>query len=229
MRMRLDRNADAYLLTERELKVLLAGQNNDFVFGLLSDKAAECSETKADVYTALADMVRMEKISTDGESFRIAEPIASCVRQIGAAETVGLLSFCDEDYPTCCYVLDDVVTCRRVRYQPEILRVKKYSKREFNDVWLARFDDGLITGDVTEEALWSEAPAEYFSFSVYRSRELTVRISVSAAPLSSPEIVVLRRDGGDRSAFSKEALSNLIDYYFINGLSSGERSYADHG
>ena len=87
MRMRLDRNADAYLLTERELKVLLAGQNNDFVFGLLSDKAAECSETKADVYTALADMVRMEKISTDGESFRIAEPIASCVRQIGAAET----------------------------------------------------------------------------------------------------------------------------------------------
>ena len=99
--MDLDLHADAFLLSERELKILLAGMDHSTLFGMLTDQAAENREKKNDVYQTLFDMVRLDKIRSDGDAFSVSEPIRSYVRQIGSAENVFLINMPEEGYPLC--------------------------------------------------------------------------------------------------------------------------------
>ena len=223
--MEMDMNADAYLLSERELKILCAGMEQPYVFGMLSDQAAENNEEKSDVYQTLFDMVRMEKLRSDGEAFSIPEPIRSFIGQIGSAETVYLIEMPEEGYPLCCYGSEQPVVCSRAPYQPNLLRLRRAAPEELLEGIMTALDVQLADPageELSGDSLWEETERELFAMTVYRNREKELTLRVTRSPLSPAEVVTEPADGS-RSAvpYTAETVRNLLQFY-LNRKEQGE-------
>ena len=214
--MELDMYADAYLLSERELKILLAGMKQPSVFGMLSEQAAENSEEKSDVYQTLFDMVRMEKLQSDGDAFSIPEPIRTFVGQIGSAETVFLIEMPEEGYPLCCYGGERPVVTSRVPYQPHLLRLRQTTPTELLDGVMAALDARMddAAAELSGDSLWQETEPEQLAVTVYRNRKKELTLRVIRSPLSPAEIVTELPDGSHSAVrYDTAEFRNLLQFY----------------
>ena len=213
--MELDQHADAYLLSERELKVLLAGTEHTSVFGMLTEQSAEEREKKNDVYQTLFDMMRLNKIRSDGDAFSISEPLRTFVRQIGEADTVLLIETAKGESPLCCYVGDSLTVCSHVAHQPEMLRIRSAACETLTDEIMESLDaDAGEPDDFSDEGLWQDSVRQLFSMTVYRGQRFELKLRVTRSPLSPVE---LETEQADRtvsvSPYQRDSFLNLLRFY----------------
>ena len=202
--MELDNHADAYLLSERELKVLLAGTEHTSVFGMLTEQSAEEREKKNDVYQTLFDMMRLNKIRSDGEAFSIEEPLRTFVRQIGGADAVLLIETAEGESPLCCYVGDSLTVCSHVAHQPALI----------GEIMEALDAEAGESDDLSDEGLWQDSVRLLFSMTVYRGQRFELKLRVTRSPLSPVELETEQADHTvSVSPYQRDSFVNLLRFY----------------
>lgn len=213
--MELDQHADAYLLSERELKVLLAGTEHTSVFGMLTEQSAEEREKKNDVYQTLFDMMRLNKIRSDGEAFSIEEPLRTFVRQIGTADTVLLIEPAEGESPLCCYVGESLTVCSHVAHQPEMLRIRSAASEVLIDEIMESLDaDAGEAEGFTDEGLWQDSVRQLFSMTIYRGQRFELKLRVTCSPLSPVELETEQVDHTvSVSPYQRDSFLNLLRFY----------------
>ena len=213
--MELDQHADAYLLSERELKVLLAGTDHSSVFGMLTEQSAEKREKKNDVYQTLFDMMRLNKIRSDGEAFSIEEPLRTFVRQIGTADTVLLIEPAEGESPLCCYVGETITVCSHVAHQPEMLRIRSAASEALIDEIMESLDaDAGEAEGFTDEGLWQDSVRQLFSMTIYRGQRFELKLRVTRSPLSPVELETEQADHTvSVSPYQRDSFLNLLRFY----------------
>lgn len=213
--MELDNHADAYLLSERELKVLLAGTEHTSVFGMLTEQSAEEREKKNDVYQTLFDMMRLNKIRSDGEAFSIEEPLRTFVRQIGGADAVLLIETAEGESPLCCYVGDSLTVCSHVAHQPEMLRIRSAtSEALIGEIMEALDAEAGESDDLSDEGLWQDSVRLLFSMTVYRGQRFELKLRVTRSPLSPVELETEQADHTVAvSPYQRDSFVNLLRFY----------------
>ncbi|MCH5197893.1 MAG: hypothetical protein J1E34_03205 [Oscillospiraceae bacterium] len=215
--MDIDKNAEFFLLSERELKILLAGTSHSRVFGLFSEKTSRCDEKREDVLRDMAQMTRFNKIETDGEAFYINDSVGSIVSRIGGAEYVLSVSFPGIDLPLLYYCGEPAVLCKRVAYQPDMLRLKLCNS-DISALELiadAELPDRADTvRELSEFDLWNKSGGEVFSAELFYQGCFQLRISVKDTVGEPLTIISEHMSGGKTECeYSKEKLASILSDY----------------
>jgi len=148
----IDNNAQAYILSEVELKILLAGYGFESFFGAID----EAENGKKEVYQTLAKMVNEKKLIVSNDNIFVNDSLEKIIEIIGKADKVLQIKQFVSNINIEIYIGEKTIVVNHSEYQNDILRISVASPESVIEQILnfreVPFSESNISND--EEKLW---------------------------------------------------------------------------
>lgn len=193
--MMIELDADSYIVSETELKIMLAGLRFDCAFGLFSpEEQTRGEETRENVLKTIVSMLSDGKISLNKDVFSINKPLEEIVRIIGEAKRSSLMHIFAQESQMCCYFAEQTaVICETVAYQPKMFRLSMASKEAVAQriVDSEIYPEGYESRKSDESrALWEKSSVTVFSAEFFNDGEPGEKLEVTFPAVGQAEIAV---------------------------------------
>ena len=215
--MKIEYDADDYIVSETELKIMLTGLGYEHAFGLFSpEEQTRQEETRENVLKIIVSMLNDRKIKSDGEKILICKPLEEIVRIIGEAERSALMSLLGEESQLCCYFSSQTAICETVAYQPKMFRLSKSDPKSVAEriVNSGIYPEGYENSGTDEERnLWEKSGIKVLTAEFFNGCEPEAKLEVEFPAIGQAEIII----SGDGPTvctrpFGKDALyESLLD------------------
>ena len=214
--MKIDKDADYYIITADELKIYLAGLGYDKAFGLFNSRLQQRDEL---IYT-LKNMTGSDKLLSDGEKFIIPEPIDEAVSIIGSSKKVLVVYSTSGEAVKCYYCGAENVECRILSGSSSFgISIKK--PRELACALVLETEFPEISNDNSEMSNFDIINSGYvtaFKAKLFCAEGGETTVEVCFGPVGAPEIVMTDENGGRQSAaFTTDALQSLLECILREG------------
>lgn len=176
---------ESWLVSEQELKILLAGLGYEQIHGLF---ASEQVIPRCQVLQEMISMMRQGKIHRDGAAFHVSPQLEQLLARMGMAHRV-LLLHAEEEY--CCYCGAETVLCQSVPYNPQLLRISILQAEQVTELAMDGLpEDGDVLFRLDEQSLWQADIKTLLSAELYQDGIPVMQLSVRQLAIQPPEICV---------------------------------------
>lgn len=204
--------ADNYIVSETELKIMIAGLGYEHVFGLFEENQDE-EESRDKILKVIVSMLGEKKLRSDGESIYISDPLKAIVSIVAKANRTALVQFMGERTEFCCYFSSQTAVCEVTDYQPKMFRL---SMSDTQSVAKRIVDMDIYPNpDICKETddskrLWEQNGIKVLTAQFYSNCVLNSKLEVEFPALGNAQIVISENGSVNKLDFNKETLYKVL-------------------
>lgn len=180
-----------WLLSEKQLKLLLAGLGYEQIYGLFS---SDEPVRRAEIVQGLMELADGNAVRLENECVRVSAPLQQLLHRIARADRLVLLRLPQErQLVCCCGEGDELAVWQPVEYAAGFLRLSVLRVGEMIGRLLAYnafCADPAPGAQPEEELLWEQSAQVLLQAEVYENRRKTVELQIVQTIGLQAEIIV---------------------------------------
>ena len=181
-----------WLLSEKQLKLLLAGLGYEQIYGLFS---SDEPVGRAEIVQGLMELADGNAVRLEDECVRVCAPLQQLLQRIAGADRLVLLRLPREGQLVCCCCGegDELAVWQPVEYAAGFLRLSVLRVGEMMERLLACSAfcaDPAPGAQPEEELLWEQSAQALLQAEAYESRRKTVELQIVQTIGLQAEIIV---------------------------------------